>query len=43
MTDDWSKAHAVFRTPLASGCGSPVPVDIRADLYGVSEPYRRWA
>ncbi|WP_432182809.1 GntR family transcriptional regulator [Streptomyces sp. NBC_00063] len=43
MTEDWAGAHAEFHRSLASGCASPLLMDIRAGLYDASELYRRWA
>jgi DNA-binding GntR family transcriptional regulator len=43
MSEQWATAHAAFHTALASGCGSPLLMDIRAGLYDRSELYRRWA
>ena len=43
MSEQWATAHAAFHTALASGCGNPLLLDIRAGLYDRSELYRRWA
>jgi DNA-binding GntR family transcriptional regulator len=43
MSEEWALAHAAFHAALASGCGSPVLMEIRAGLYDKSELYRRWA
>lgn len=43
ISDAWSEAHATFHAALASGCGSPLLVELRRGPYDSAEIYRRWA
>jgi len=43
VSDAWSDAHARFHTALASGCGSPLLMELRRGPYDSAEIYRRWA
>lgn len=41
ITEDWAEAHGVLHLALASGCGSPSLLAVRASLFDRSERYRR--
>ena len=41
--DEWWILHASFHRLLASGCGSPVLMDIRDRLWNATELYLRWS
>jgi DNA-binding GntR family transcriptional regulator len=41
--DDWWDLHAAFHRWLASGCGSPVLMDVRDRLWNATELYLRWS
>ena len=43
VSDAWSDAHAAFHAALASGCGSPLLMELRRGPYDAAEIYRRWA
>lgn len=43
ICDAWSDAHAAFHGALASGCGSPLLMELRRGPYDAAEIYRRWA
>jgi len=43
VSDAWSDAHAGFHAALASGCGSPLLMELRLGPYDSAEIYRRWA
>ncbi len=43
VSDAWSDAHAGFHLALASGCGSPLLMELRRGPYDSAEIYRRWA
>lgn len=43
ISDAWSDAHAAFHAALASGCGSPLLMELRRGPYDSAEIYRRWA
>ena len=43
VSDAWSEAHARFHAALASGCGSPLLMELRRGPYDSAEIYRRWA
>ncbi|MEW9552062.1 GntR family transcriptional regulator [Nonomuraea sp. NPDC050783] len=39
----WPQVHRHFHYALASGCGSPLLLDLRDELFTSSELYRMWA
>ncbi|MBS2531367.1 GntR family transcriptional regulator [Catenulispora sp. NF23] len=43
ISEAWSDAHCAFHTALASGCGSPLLMELRRGPYDSAEIYRRWA
>ncbi|MEY9862855.1 DNA-binding GntR family transcriptional regulator [Catenulispora sp. GAS73] len=43
ISEAWSDAHSAFHTALASGCGSPLLMELRCGPYDSAAIYRRWA
>jgi DNA-binding GntR family transcriptional regulator len=43
ISDAWSDAHRAFHAALASGCESPLLMELRRGPYDSAEIYRRWA
>lgn len=43
VSEVWLLAHANFHTALASGCGSPLLMELRRGPYDSAEIYRSWA
>lgn len=39
----WSLAHEEFHAALAGGCGSPLLLSVRQNLFSASELYRMWS
>ncbi|MCX4596737.1 GntR family transcriptional regulator [Streptomyces sp. NBC_01549] len=42
VSEAWSTAHAELHEALASGCGSPLLMELRQGPYDAAEVYRRW-
>jgi DNA-binding GntR family transcriptional regulator len=42
ISEAWSEAHAAFHAALASGCNSPLLIELRRGPYDAAEIYRRW-
>ncbi|WP_327129350.1 GntR family transcriptional regulator [Streptomyces sp. NBC_01727] len=43
VSEEWSDAHTALHAALATGCASPLLIELRRGLYDASEIYRRWA
>lgn len=41
LNEAWSEAHSAFHLALVAGCGSPWLLRIRANLFALTERYRR--